>query len=244
MLAGLSVDYLIRLEQGRATNPSPQVVAALGRALKLTGEEWEALHRLVAPVPTTPGDLPNEVTTGVRRLFDLLEATPAAVVNAGWDLLRWNNLWTAVLGDPDEWQGWDRNLAWRHFTGVAVRVHEVDLGTNTYEREIVADLRLAVAKFPEDPRLAELVTSLQSTSDQFNRLWDRFDLQPRGGGREVIDHETAGPLVLDCDVLTVAGSDLKIKLYTAAPGSREAGALDELRQTTGLTAGWLADRTR
>ena len=121
--AGMSVDYVTRLEQGRASAPSVQVLTALARALRLTDAERE--HLFVAGrasrVPG-PGIMPAHLTPGVQRLLDQLSGTPVSVYDAGWTLLAWNPLWAALVGDPSGSRGRDRNVLWRHFTGGPGRV--------------------------------------------------------------------------------------------------------------------------
>ncbi|MFK8907868.1 helix-turn-helix domain-containing protein, partial [Streptomyces sp. YS-3] len=99
-LAGLSVDYVVRLERGRATSPSPQVLASLARALRLTETERDHLYLLAEHAPPTSGQVPAHIPPSVQRLLDQLRATPLSVHDAAWNLISWNPLWAALLGDP------------------------------------------------------------------------------------------------------------------------------------------------
>ncbi|MEV6936718.1 helix-turn-helix domain-containing protein, partial [Streptomyces sp. NPDC051132] len=99
MLAGISVDYVTRLEQGRATNPSSQVVEALARALRLTEDERAHLFRLAGLVPPGPETVPTYLTPSVQRLLDRLTGTPVAVFDASWNLLLANAPYAALMGD-------------------------------------------------------------------------------------------------------------------------------------------------
>jgi transcriptional regulator with XRE-family HTH domain len=106
LLAGISVDYVTRLEQGRATNPSAQVVEALGRALRVSGAEREHLFTVAGLVPPGQGTVPAYLTPSVQRMLDRLTGTPVAVFDAAWTLLLANPLYVALMG---EWHGNDRN---------------------------------------------------------------------------------------------------------------------------------------
>ena len=91
-LAGVSVDYLVRLEQGRSTSPSPQVLASIARALRLTNEERDHLYRVAGAAVPTKADVPRHLTPSIQRIVDRLGDTPAAVFSATWDLISWNPL--------------------------------------------------------------------------------------------------------------------------------------------------------
>ena len=136
MLSGVSADYITRLEQGRATTPSPQVLAALARALRLSSAERHHLF-LLAGQPLTAGHMPTHLTPGVQRLLDQLDGTPVAVYDAAWTLLAWNHLWGALLGDPSMLRGRDRNVLWRHFTGERGRISHTAEGNATFEASAV-----------------------------------------------------------------------------------------------------------
>ena len=120
-LAGISVDYLTRLEQGRATSPSAQVVEALARALRLSDAERDLLFRLAGH--TTPGlDLvSSRISPSVQRLLDRLANTPVAVYDATWTLLVANAPYDALMGQTTSWRGIERNSIWRHLVGPAGR---------------------------------------------------------------------------------------------------------------------------
>lgn len=227
--AGVSVDYLIRLEQGKARNPSPRVIDALARALRLSGQERQLLHSMAGAAASPAGVLPRQVSEGVRRMTDRLADIPVAVYTAAWDLLEANALWNALNGDSSSWVGRDGNLVWRHFTGGRPSLRQTDEELAVYEREIVADLRLASAAYPEDRELDDLVEALLAVSAVFAERWQRFDVLPRVSGHKTFEHEMVGCIALDCEVLTVAGGDLKLSVFTAVPGSVDAERLDVLR---------------
>jgi transcriptional regulator with XRE-family HTH domain len=228
-LAGLSVDYLVRLEQGRATNPSLETLGALARALRLTILERDMLYGIAGSVPPGPGIVPQHVTPGVQRMIDRLGDTPVAVFSAIWTVIQWNGLWAALLGDPSGWDGRNRNLVWRHFVGGGSRIVHRGEALEAHEREFVADLRIASIRYPDDPELKALVGSLRATSAAFDSHWNRFDARTSVSSRKTVVHPVVGNVTLDCDVLTVAGQDLRIVVYTAAPDSNDAAHLELLK---------------
>lgn len=228
-LAGVSVDYLVRLEQGRAENPSPQVVESLARALRLRDEERDALYLLAGSAAPSAGIVPRTVTPGIQRMLDRLADTPVCVFTAAWDPLLWNELWTALQGDPSARPVPERNVAWRHFVAGDSRTRHDPESASEFEREMVSDLHRAVLQYPRDDLLATLVRDLVDRSDRFATLWERYELVPRAASRKTVEHPVVGPITLDCDVLHVPAVDLRVILYTAEPGSEDAARLDLLR---------------
>ncbi|PRY02419.1 helix-turn-helix transcriptional regulator [Allonocardiopsis opalescens] len=225
-LTGISVDYVTRLEQGRATSPSAQVVTALARALRLSEDESAHLFRTAGLAPPRPELVPAQITPSVQRLLDRLAGTPVAVFDASWTLLTANALHVAVSGDPSPLRGNERNIAWQHFiNGGLGRVRYTPEQAIAFETALVADLRTASARYPADQRLRRLVAELRTRSAHFARLWDSGVVGTHRAARKTIDHPQVGPMTLDCDVLTVAGSDLRIVPYTAEPDTEDADRL-------------------
>ncbi|MFF4283831.1 helix-turn-helix transcriptional regulator [Streptomyces sp. NPDC001633] len=225
MLAGISVDYVTRLEQGRATHPSEQVVEALGRALRLSGAEREHLFHVAGLVAPGQGTVPGYITPSVHRMLDRLTGAPVAVSDASWTLLLANPLYTALMGER---QGRERNGAWRAFLGSGGRVRHTARSRRALETAVVADLRAAVRRYPADQRLRQLIAELRANSDRFAELWDAGAVGRHEASRKTIDHPQVGTMTLDCDLLSVAGSDLRIMIYTAEPGTEDAERLELL----------------
>ncbi|MFC4008708.1 helix-turn-helix transcriptional regulator [Nonomuraea purpurea] len=232
-LAGLSVDYVVRLEQGRATNPSEQVIAALARALHLDVAERDHLYRLAGLLPPAPGRVSSHLTPGVQRLITRLGDLPLAVFTADWTLLTWTPLWATLIGDPLEAPAAERNFVRATFLAPADRQWQVrsERGEDAVEAALVADLRAAQATYPDDPGLRRLIAECRAASPRFAGLWASGAVGTHDGDRKTITHRVVGDLTLDCDVLTVAGTDLKVVVYTAAAHSPEADKLDFLRVT-------------
>lgn len=224
-LAGVSVEYLVRLEQGRARHPSPALLGALARALRLTDDERDHLYRVAGAAPPSPGVVSHHIGPGVQRVLDRLGDVPAGVFTAAWDLLWWNPMWTALTGDPSEQRGLDRNVAWRHFT----RAHSVIDFDNAHAEEfaddLTADLREALGRYPDDSGLGTLVRRLQEESPDFARRWRQAHVARHRSSRKTATTTPVGPVEIDCDVLTVPGEDLRIVIYTVAPDSEDASKL-------------------
>ena len=226
-LAGISVDYLTRLEQGRATSPSAQVVEALARALRLSDAERDLLFRLAGH--TTPGlDLvSSRISPSVQRLLDRLANTPVAVYDATWTLLVANAPYDALMGQTTSWRGIERNSIWRHLVGPAGRAVQTPAERANLQARLVSDLRLTAARYPADQRLKRLIHELAALSPRFVQLWEPENFEPHQdpGRRKVIDHPAVGHITLDCDTLVVAADDLRIMIYTAEPDTEDAERL-------------------
>lgn len=226
-LAGISVDYLVRLEQGRATSPSAQVVEALARALRLTDTERELIFRLAGQAVPGAELIPTRIPPSLQRLLDRLGNNPVAVFDATWTLLTANQPYNALMGETSSWRGIERNTLWRYFVGPGSRAVSTPAELADLEARLTSDLRMAAARYPADPRPGQLARTLARDSERFARLWgagniDQGGDQPR---RKIIRHPDVGDLALDCDTLTVAGDGLHVMVYTAEPGSADADRL-------------------
>jgi len=228
-LAGVSVDYLVRLEQGRSTSPSPQVLASIARALRLTGEERDHLYRVAGAAVPTSADVPRHLSPSIQRIVDRLGDTPAAVFSATWDLISWNPLWAALQGDPSGYSGNSANLAWRVFLAGESPVIQSADEPDAFEHDLAAELRSAAGRYPEDAQLAALIATLLESSPRFVELWAHARVATHLSSRKIITVDGIGPITLDCDVLMAPGSDLRVVVYTAEPGTTDAARLDLLR---------------
>lgn len=235
-LAGLSVDYVVRLEQGRATHPSAQVVASLARALQLKPEERDHAYRLAGLLPPHDGTISTHVPAGVQRMVARLGDVPVGVFSADWTLLSWTPPWAALLGDPSGRTHAERNLVRSAFASGPGKLatwpvrHDGD----ALNSALVADLRAALVTHPHDRGLVELVKELRSISAEFARLWDEGAVGLHVSARKTILHPQVGEVTCDCDVLTVPGCDIRLVVYTVAAGSADAEKLEFLRVTSGV----------
>ena len=232
-LAGVSVDYLVRLEQGRATHPTESVISSLARALQLNRAERDHLYRTAGLLP--PGDalIDDHISPGVHRVLARLADLPVAVFTADWHLIRWTPTWAALIGDPSAVPGPLRNLVRLIFadvdTGALVHPNKSTLGSHHLESALVADLRSAQVVHPHDPRLSRLIRDMRLQHPRFEELWQRAVVGVHASDRKTIIHPVVGEIVLDCDVLLVPGSDLRLVLYSATPGSRDSELLEFLK---------------
>jgi transcriptional regulator with XRE-family HTH domain len=228
--AGLSVDYVVRLEQGRSTAPSAQVVASLARALRLTAVEREHLYRLAGLVPPNDEPIPDHLPSGVHRVLNRLGDVAVAVFAADWQMIWWNPGWAALLGDPSAKSPEQRNFARERFpVDSGDDAHDVRIASwpvlvqngEASDLAIVSDLRRATGRFPRDVRLAELIRQLTAGNPTFARLWSSGAVAAHREDRKTVEHPEVGPVEVDCDVLTDGESDLKIVILTAVPGSSD-----------------------
>jgi transcriptional regulator with XRE-family HTH domain len=232
-LAGVSVDYLVRLEQGRAKRPSSQVAASLARALQLSDAERDHLFMLAGLLPPSPGTVPSHIPPGVQRLVTRLGETPIAVFTASWDLLTWSPLWAALIGEPLRPGPTRPNLLRTQFLGTGFGTRELLLVSRSgqvarFEASLVSDLRRVHGRYPDDAGVANLVEDLLA-SERFQQLWESGDVSEHESELKVVHNDLVGDIEVDCDVFSVAGTDLRIVAYTAAEGSEAAEKLDFLR---------------
>jgi transcriptional regulator with XRE-family HTH domain len=226
-LAGVSVDYLTRLEQGRATSPSSQVVEALARALRLSDNERELLFRLAGQAVPDRDVVSMRITPSVQRLLDRLSHTPVAVYDAAWNLIVANQPYNALMGETTSWHGNERNGVWRNLVGPGNRTVQTPEEQARFESRLVGDLRMTAARYPADRELKRLIAELTSHSPRFAELWESGDVgsSQDQSRHKIIDHPDVGLIALDCDTLIVAGDDLRIMVYTAEPGTEDAERL-------------------
>jgi transcriptional regulator with XRE-family HTH domain len=228
LLAGVSADYYVRLEQGRDQHPSEQVIDALARALQLDEDATAHLHRL-ATTPTrrrrkTPR--PEKVPAGILQLIGSWSQTPAFVQGRYMDVLAVNPLGATLM--PYCVKG--ENLVRAAFLDPRVRDQYGDWEHVT--EATVAGLRDLVGPDVHDPRLHELVGELSVRSERFRRLWARYEVRPKRGGTARIDHPLVGPLELSYEKLPIPDTDRQtLGVYHAEPGSPSAEALALLATT-------------
>jgi transcriptional regulator with XRE-family HTH domain len=228
MLAGVSSDYYIRLEQGRDQHPSSQVLDALARALQLDDDATAHLHRLAAP-PTPrrrKTSQPEKVPNGIVQLIASWSETPAYVHGRYMDVLAANPIATALA--PYYAKG--ENLVRAAF--LDPRVRDMYGNWEYVTKSTVAGLRALVGPDVDDPRLNELVGELCVRSERFRQLWARHDVRPKRSGPTRIDHPLVGPLELSYEKLQIPDTDRQmLVVYHAAPDSASAQALALLAAT-------------
>ncbi|MGW3046246.1 helix-turn-helix transcriptional regulator [Kitasatospora sp. NPDC001159] len=228
-LAGLSVDYYARLEQRRGPQPSPQLLAALARALRLSGDERDHLFHLAGHEPPRRHGVLTHVRPGLLLILDRLHDTPAQVVSDLGDVLAHNAMAAAVFGDLAVLAPERRNLLLRWFTDPASRVLFPPEDHDALARAHVAGLRAVHAARPGDRRAAELLTELLATGEEFAAYWERHEVAVRRSGAKRVLHPVVGELELECEVLAAGGQDQLLLVHTAPPGSESASRLELLR---------------
>ena len=229
-LAGISVDYYIRLEQARGPHPSRQVLTAIARALMLTADEREYLFRLAEQSPPAAAGPSREITPGIRNLLDSLPETPAYVVDAKYDVLAWNSLATHFVGDLSQVPEEDRNMLRWMFRLPASTPPWTDEEAVRFTRSMIADLRASYAHYPADPGIGALVTELLGTSPQFAQMWQEHEVATKKPIVKRVDHPLTGPLEFECRVLHIPESGQRLIVYCAAPGSPTQAAFRRLGQ--------------
>ncbi|MEU4678705.1 helix-turn-helix transcriptional regulator [Micromonospora sp. NPDC023737] len=227
VLAHISTEYYVRLEQGRAPRPSGEVLAGIGDALRLTDAESDHLHVLAGTAPSRTGLYRRDVRPSILALLDRLPQTAAFVTSAAFDVLAWNDLAAALMEDFAELAPRDRNLARRAFLG-SPRADATLYGVSDaaeFRHHVVMRLRSTLARYPSDPAVAELVAELRDASPEFAQLWQRRDVQAMPMLTKTFRHPVVGEITVDCDALTLTDRDQHLVLYSAPPGSRDAEAL-------------------
>ncbi|MGW2049843.1 helix-turn-helix transcriptional regulator [Streptomyces sp. NPDC001858] len=226
-LSGVSVDYYVRLEQGRATQPSEQVLDALARVLGLDETERGHLHRLARQRRRRAKAPGGRIRPELLRVLDLV-AAPALIMDHRLDVLAGNRLAGLLYGRPMP----GLNTARHIFLEEAERGLYADWENCTLD--VVGHLRLAAGKYPDDPRLASLIGELAMGSERFRRLWARADVRARTHGRKAYRHPLVGLLELHQENFAPPDeSGMELLVLSAAPGTP---AEDGLRLLAGLGA--------
>jgi transcriptional regulator with XRE-family HTH domain len=230
-LAGMSVDYYIRLEQARGPRPSRQLLAALSRALLLTTDEREYLFRLAGESPPAAAMPVRDVSAGIQSLLDSLPDTPAYVVDAKYDILAWNQLATHFIGDLSGFAPADRNaIRWTFASAGLPELPWPDADAERFARSTVADLRAAYARYPADQSIASLVTDLLGTSSAFAQMWAAHEVESRHPLMKRFVHPDVGPVEFECQVLHIGDTGQRLIVYCAAPGSATQAAFRRLAE--------------
>ncbi|ONM49980.1 helix-turn-helix transcriptional regulator [Nocardia donostiensis] len=224
-LAGISTNYYERLEQARAPRPSPEVLAALARVLRLGPDEQRYLAGLAGHELGQPGVPHDDVPEGVRQLLERTDM-PAYVLSPRYDVLAWNMLAAELIGGFAA----ERNLLRLAFGTSTPRVScgSAD-GAMYFVRQAVAELRAAAVRYPDDPEIPELIDWLSARDIGFRNGWAAHEVAPEPSVWKRFEHPEVGVIELDAQTLSVPGRDQRFVVYSAEPGSPAAKALRELR---------------
>ncbi|MEU1025801.1 helix-turn-helix transcriptional regulator [Streptomyces sp. NPDC005904] len=228
-LAGVSVDYYVRLEQGRSQNVSDSVLDAVAGALRLDAAERAHLGHLTRALRDAPTQnlAPQPVRAGIQVLLGALDEVPAYVLGRRLDILASNRLARLLFGDFDALPAERRNVAWLHFLDPDARERYPDWEQTA--RDTVAALRMDLGRYPCDDRLCGLLGELSVRSDDFNRLWAEHHVRENSHGPQRIRHPATGELPLLRETLRLPDEpDQTLVTYVAEPGSQAHTALSAL----------------
>jgi transcriptional regulator with XRE-family HTH domain len=232
-LAGVSVDYYIRLEQGRDTNPGAAVLDALASALRLDDDERAHLHSLArnAASRATPR-APRAATAraGLLQLLETVRPTPAYVLDPTSNILAANPEGLQLMAGLDAWPLARRNVVRYVFTHPAAQ--KVFVSWRRMAEDCVAHLRTVAAADPGSPELAALVTELSATSADFAQLWQHYDVRVKSGSRRTFHHPAVGQFELTSEILTGVDGQ-RFVAFQATPGSTDHDAITLLAMATG-----------
>ncbi|MFI0784934.1 helix-turn-helix domain-containing protein [Streptomyces lydicus] len=241
-LAGISVDYYTRIEQGRAHAISDSVLDAIARALRLSGGEVTYLRNIAVPRRRgtadccAPGAAPGQtVRPEIRQLLDAMESTvPALVIGRGLDILAWNRLGGRVAFDLEAVAPDRRNTALLVFLDPAARALHPEWEDKA--EEVVGNLRAESGRHPDDPRICEVVNELLVRSADFTRLWQAQSVHECLRGTKRILHPDVGELVITFESFRLgADEDQALVTYSAPRGSETERRLRELAALPGVS---------
>ncbi|WP_320778093.1 helix-turn-helix transcriptional regulator [Streptomyces sp. CRN 30] len=226
-LAFISTEYYTRLEQARAPHPSHEVLTGITRALRLSDDERRHLHHLAGTPLPSPAGPPREVRQSIVDLLHRLPLSAAFVMSASYEVIAWNPLTAALMGDFSALSRRDRNLLRRAFLGPVPEGHGAygPADRDAFTRTATRHLRAAAGRYPDDPELTMLVAELLDSSREFAQLWSAHDVSGEIALRKTLRHPLVGPVTVNCDMLDIADRDQRVVIYTADPGSRDEEAL-------------------
>ncbi|WP_030809608.1 helix-turn-helix transcriptional regulator [Streptomyces sp. NRRL S-337] len=233
-LAGISVDYYTRIEQGRAPAISDSVLDAIARALRLSGGEVTYLRNIAVPRRRSEADCAPRAVPGqtvrpeIRQLLDAMASTvPAMVLGRGLDILAWNTLGGRIAFDLDALAPDRRNTALLVFLDPAARALHPDWEDKAVE--VVGNLRADSGRHPDDPRICEVVGELLARSADFRRLWEAQSVHECLRGTKRLRHPDVGELEITFESFRLTTDpDQALVTYTAPRGSTTERRLREL----------------
>jgi transcriptional regulator with XRE-family HTH domain len=232
MLAGMSVDYVVRIEQGRSSQPSPQLLGALARALRLSDDERAHLFYLAGHRPPPADGVARLARAGLMRMLDLLGDTPALVLSDLGEILAQNRASVLLTGDHTRFSGDRRYAVYRWFTEPATRAAHPPEEQEYQARQLVADLRAAAGRRSGDPTVAALVERLRAASADFRRLWAEHEVRVRRVDRKTLLHPRVGRLTMDCETLVTPDQGQQLLVLT--PADAETRERLELLRVLGI----------
>jgi transcriptional regulator with XRE-family HTH domain len=229
-LAGVSIDYIVRLEQGRSLTPSAQIVASLARALQLGRTETATFFRAAGLASPSAGVISHHIPPGIQRMIVRMSDLPLAVFAADWTLLHSTPLWRSLFSAPSVANDPAQNLIVQTFVDDSIAgIATAHGGADAFERALVADLRRTAASHSDDIAFHRFISCVKARSPRFAALWDEGRVAAHRSMVKTVHHPVAGDIVLDCDVVTVPDSDIKLVVYSTTHSGPDAEKLDFLR---------------
>ena len=223
MLAGVSLTWYTWLEQGRRINASDDVLAAIGRALKL--DEAGIEHLLAISQPSSaPVEAPQEAPIALVRLIEALEPAPAYVLGPRWEFLAWNAAQARLYPRLVELDGIERNLLWVLFADPSTR--ELIVDWDIHARQALAEFRAGTSTLRGDPEFAELLGRLHEASEEFARWWSEHDVSGFETRIRRFRHPAAGELTFEYQQLApLEWPSLRVNCQLPVPGDDSAERL-------------------
>jgi transcriptional regulator with XRE-family HTH domain len=228
-LAGVSVAYYTRLEQGGGRRVSADILDSLARALQLPAAEYAHLMRLGNPEPRRrEAAAPvRQVRPALLHLLHAIDSVPVYVLGQRTDILAWNRMAAAVFGDWAQLPAAERN--WARLVFLKPEYRELYADWEVRASEVVGCLRRNASRHPDDPQLSALVGEVSVRSVEFRRLWAAGDTRRQSRGAERIRHPVVGELTLRAETFGVPdGSQQVLITHHAKPGTASAEALQRL----------------
>lgn len=234
-LAGVSVAYYTRLEQGNGRNVSTEVLDSIARALRLNDAERAHLRNLAHSKPSKKKAVRSQVRPALKNLLDGV-GVPAYIGGRRSDIHAWNPMAAALFGDWGELEPRERN--WARLIFLRPSYQDLFVDWQSKAADVVAFLRMDAGCYPDDPELAALVGELSVKSEKFRQLWARHDVKEKAFGTKKLRHPLVGDMTLAWETLRMPSEpDLFFTTYHAEPGTASAEALQ-------LLASWGKDATR
>jgi transcriptional regulator with XRE-family HTH domain len=234
-LAGVSVAYYTRLEQGNGRNVSTEVLDSIAGALRLNDAERAHLRNLAHCKPGKKKAVRSQVRPALKNLLDYV-GVPAYIGGRRSDIHAWNPMAAALFGDWGELEPRERN--WARLIFLRPSYQDLFVDWQSKAADVVAFLRMDAGCYPDDPELAALIGELSVKSEKFRQLWARHDVKEKAFGTKKVRHPLVGDMTLSWETLRMPSEpDLFFTTYHAEPGTASAEALQ-------LLASWGKDATR
>lgn len=220
MLAAMSTDYYERIEQGRGPQPSPGMLGAIARALRLTLVERDHVYLLAGHPAPQPYATLGYADPGLMAVLDALsESVPALIADDLHYVVGQNPLNVALLGQLVGEPGFGSNFLWHWFLDADYATLYAPNDREQLGRNYAAELRVALARRPDDATAIALVDELRAGSADFARMWQLNEVATTTRTRKLLQHPQVGLLDCECDVVVSPPSQQRLVLFRGTPGT-------------------------